>query len=160
MSPEGTDFLYPFIEADERDAEALLSDLAASAAGKATESAQLRSSTLEALGGDLERAAQAMAERFEAGGRLYTFGNGGSARPTPPPWRHCSRRLRPAVPFPARCLVADQAVLTAIGNDVGFELTFSRQLIAFAARVRHRDGILDERELGERHPGIRGSQAP
>ncbi|HLN06574.1 MAG TPA: SIS domain-containing protein, partial [Acidimicrobiales bacterium] len=35
--------------------------------------------------------------------------------------------------LPARCLVADQAVLTAIGNDVGYELTFSRQLIAFAA---------------------------
>lgn len=35
--------------------------------------------------------------------------------------------------LPARCLVADQAVLTAIGNDVGYELTFSRQLIAFAS---------------------------
>jgi D-sedoheptulose 7-phosphate isomerase len=28
--------------------------------------------------------------------------------------------------------VADHAVLTALGNDVGFELVFSRQLIAYA----------------------------
>jgi len=131
MSPEGTDFLYPFIEGDERDVEALLSDLAESAAGKATESARLRSSTLESLCDDLERAAQAMAERFEAGGRLYTFGNGGSATDAA---SVAALFAQPpsGVTFPARCLVTDQAVLTAIGNDVGYELTFSRQLIAFA----------------------------
>ena len=32
--------------------------------------------------------------------------------------------------LPARSLVADQATITALGNDVGFELVFSRQLIA------------------------------
>ncbi|HLN06817.1 MAG TPA: hypothetical protein VK217_11100, partial [Acidimicrobiales bacterium] len=79
MSPEETGFLYPFIEADEHDVGALLSDLAASATGKAAESSELRTLTLEALDGDLDRAATAMAERFRAGGRLYTFGNGGSS---------------------------------------------------------------------------------
>jgi len=132
MSPEGTDFLYPFIEGDERDVEALLGDLAASAGGKATESAQLRRSTLESLSGDLERASQEMAERFGAGGRLYTFGNGGSATDAASVAALFSQASA-GVPFPARCLVTDQAVLTAIGNDVGYELTFSRQLIAFAA---------------------------
>jgi D-sedoheptulose 7-phosphate isomerase len=34
--------------------------------------------------------------------------------------------------LPARTLVDDSAVLTAIGNDVGFDLAFSRQLIAHA----------------------------
>ncbi len=29
--------------------------------------------------------------------------------------------------------MADQAVLSALGNDVGFELVFSRQLIAYAS---------------------------
>ncbi len=131
MSPEGTDFLYPFIESAERDVETLLSDLAASAAGKTTESAQLRHSTLESLSDDLERASQAMTERFEAGGRLYTFGNGGSATDAASVAALFSQTPTGA-PFPARCLVTDQAVLTAIGNDVGYELTFSRQLIAFA----------------------------
>jgi len=39
MSPEDTDFLYPFIEADEHDVGALLSDLAASATGKSPRAA-------------------------------------------------------------------------------------------------------------------------
>ena len=39
---------------------------------------------------------------------------------------------RGAEPLPARCLVDDSAVLTALGNDVGFDLVFSRQLIAHA----------------------------
>lgn len=76
MSPEGSDFLYPFIEADEHDVGALLSDLAASATGKAAESSRLRGLTLEALDSDLDLAAQALADRFVAGGWLYTFGNG------------------------------------------------------------------------------------
>lgn len=124
-----TDFLYPFIEADERDAGPLLVDLAASADAKAAESLRLRAATLESCGADLHHAATAMAERFEGGGRLFTFGNGGSATDAAgiaalfrrPPWGRA---------LPARSLVADEAVLTALGNDVGFDLVFSRQLIA------------------------------
>ena len=70
-----------------------------------------------------------MAARFEAGGRLLTFGNGGSSTDATtlaalfahPP---TGRRL------PAQCLADDTAVLTALANDVGYELVFSRQLIA------------------------------
>jgi len=131
MAAEGTDFLYPFIEADEHDVGALLSDLAISAAAKAEESARLRHTTLEELSNELESAASAMARRFRAGGRLYTFGNGGSS--TDAASAAALFAQGPAgTALPARCLVADQAVLTAIGNDVGYSLTFSRQLIAFA----------------------------
>ncbi len=38
-------------------------------------------------------------------------------------------------PLPALSLVDDQAVLTALSNDVGFELVFSRQLIAHAGEL-------------------------
>ncbi len=38
-------------------------------------------------------------------------------------------------PLPALSLVDDQAVLTALSNDVGFELVFSRQLIAHAGEI-------------------------
>jgi D-sedoheptulose 7-phosphate isomerase len=70
-----------------------------------------------------------MAARFEAGGRLFSFGNGGSATDAAgvaalfrcPPWGKA---------LPAASLAADGAVLTALGNDVGFELVFSRQLMA------------------------------
>ena len=59
------------------------------------------------------------------------FGNGGSSTDAAslaslfvqPPWGQS---------LPARNLVDDSAVLTALGNDVGFDLVFSRQLIAHA----------------------------
>lgn len=126
-----TDFLYPFIERDERDPAVLLADLASSAEAKALVSSALRAASLTALAVELEATATAMAERFARGGRLFAFGNGGSATDAAGVAALFSRP-----PFgralPARSLVADQAVLTALGNDVGFELVFSRQLISAA----------------------------
>jgi D-sedoheptulose 7-phosphate isomerase len=129
VSPESTDFLYPFIEADEHDVGALLKDLAASARDKATESQRLQTATLDACSAELDAIASAMAGRFQAGGRLFTFGNGGSSTDAATVAAAFSRP--PAgPPLPARSLVADQAIVTALGNDVGFELIFSRQIIA------------------------------
>jgi D-sedoheptulose 7-phosphate isomerase len=131
--PEATGFLYPFLDAAERDPRPLLADLAASAMAKATQSAELRAATLTANAGLVATAAAEVARRFAAGGRLFTFGNGGSATDAatlaalfshPPAGRA----------LPAWSLAADQAVLTALGNDVGFELVFARQLIARADR--------------------------
>lgn len=127
----GTDFLYPFIEAEEHDSQALLVDLAASANAKAVQSTRLRVATLERLAGELDSLADAMAQRLGVGGRLFSFGNGGSSTDAAsfaallahPPW---GRALA------ARSLVADESIVTALGNDVGFELVFSRQLIAYA----------------------------
>jgi len=126
-----TDFLYPFLERDERGTDALLDDLAASAKAKAAASDALRVDTLAALAPELDAAAAAMVDRFEAGGRLLAFGNGGSATDaaalvallTRPP----SGRALPAL-----SLAADPAVLTALANDVGFEVVFARQLVAAA----------------------------
>src|SRR5690606_41984409 len=52
-----TGFLYPFLEAEERDADRLLADLAESARAKAAESAALRRRTLAACAGLIETAA-------------------------------------------------------------------------------------------------------
>ena len=128
---EATSFLYPFIEADEVDAGELLRDLTASARSKQLASEALRQSTLARSADEIERTADAMADRFGRGGRLFVFGNGGSSTDAAslaalflqPPWGR---------PLPARNLVDDSAVLTALGNDVGFDLVFSRQLIAHA----------------------------
>ena len=131
MSPEATDFLYPFIENEETDAVSLLADLAASAEGKWRQSTDLRNATLAALGGEIRAAGAAMAERVLAGGQIFTMGNGGSATDAEAFARLCTRP--PAgIPVAARSLVVDQAVLTALSNDVSFEVVFSRQLIAFA----------------------------
>ena len=126
---EPTNFLYPFIDAQEDDPKSLLADLAASAQAKAAESLALRRSTLEANTELIGSAAAEMARRFSTGGRLFTFGNGGSCT-------DCTTLARlfaqPPVgsPLPAWSLTADQAIMTALGNDVGFELVFARQLIA------------------------------
>jgi D-sedoheptulose 7-phosphate isomerase len=131
---DAADFLYPFIEADERDAGSLLVDLSHSADAKVTASAELRRTTLDKSADTIERAAAAMTDRFRSGGRLFVFGNGGSSTDAAslaslfvrPPWGE---------PLPARNLVDDSAVLTALGNDVGFELVFSRQLIAHSTAL-------------------------
>jgi D-sedoheptulose 7-phosphate isomerase len=129
MKDEPTGFLYPFIEGDERDASALVADLALSARGKMTDSRSMRAVTLERCADLVTEAADAMAVRFEGGGRLLAFGNGGSATDAegavslfrnPPRGR----------PLPAMSLVDDRAVLTALANDIGFDVVFSRQIIA------------------------------
>jgi D-sedoheptulose 7-phosphate isomerase len=131
MADEPTNFLYPFIDAQEDDPKALLADLAASAEAKAAESLALRRATLEANTDLIARAAAEMARRFDAAGRLFTFGNGGSCT-------DCTTLARLfakpplGTPLPAWSLTADQAIMTALGNDVGFELVFARQLIARA----------------------------
>ena len=127
-----SDFLYPFLNDEAADVDVLLDDLATSARAKAADSCKLQSDTVDRERTRLEALAVAMAENFDQGARLFTFGNGGSSTDatsiaalfSSPPW---------GTPLPARPLVADSAVLTALGNDVGFDLVFSRQLIAYAA---------------------------
>lgn len=132
MQQEPTNFLYPFIDAEEDNPDSLLADLVASAQAKAAESIAVRRATLTANADLLDRAAAELARRFGAGGRMFTFGNGGSST-------DCTTLAalfaRPPVgnPLPAWSLTTDQAIVTALGNDVGFELVFARQLIARAA---------------------------
>jgi D-sedoheptulose 7-phosphate isomerase len=124
-----TGFLYPFLQAGEGDARPLLADLAASARAKAGESARLQRDTIAEWADQVSACGAAMARRFAAGGRMYAFGNGGSAT-------DCATLVtlfsRPPAgrPLAALNLTADQAVVTALGNDVGFDLVFSRQIIA------------------------------
>lgn len=131
---QNTDFLYPFIEGTPEDPQALLVDLAASARGKAETSARLQQASLDEYEDGLRAAGGEMADRFARGGRLYTFGNGGSSTDAATlATLFCRPALGRAVP--AWSLAADQAVVTALGNDVGFELIFSRQVIAHSRPV-------------------------
>ncbi len=126
-----TNFLYPFLDAEERDQDSLLRDLAASARAKAAESSALRASTLVACADRIAAAGAEIARRFAGGGRMFCFGNGGSSTDAT---TLAGLFARPPTgqPLPAWSLTADQAILTALGNDVGFELVFARQLIARA----------------------------
>jgi D-sedoheptulose 7-phosphate isomerase len=109
----------------------LLTDLATSARSKMEQSRELQLATLSQWAEVVEALGAEIARRFAQGARLYTFGNGGSAtdaEATADMYRHPIS----GVPLPAWALVEDRAVLTALANDVGFELVFSRQLIAHA----------------------------
>ncbi|MHB8671269.1 MAG: D-sedoheptulose-7-phosphate isomerase [Acidimicrobiales bacterium] len=115
-----SDFLYPFLEHDERDSEALLADLAASAEAKGAESARLAEATVAAA--DIGAVAREIAARRQ----VFTFGNGGSATDAE------ALAARFVESGRAARSLTDVAVITALGNDVGFDLVFSRQLIAHA----------------------------
>jgi D-sedoheptulose 7-phosphate isomerase len=72
-----------------------------------------------------------LVESLKADGKVLTFGNGGSAADA----QHMAaelvgrfRRERPGLS--ALALVADHSVVTALGNDMGFESVFRRQVEA------------------------------
>jgi D-sedoheptulose 7-phosphate isomerase len=131
MSAEPTGFLYPFIESEERDSAGLLAALAASAEDKINVSRALRAASLARCADVLTLAGAAMTSRFRRGGRLFAFGNGGSATDAEGT-AHLFRHPPSGRALPALSLVDDRAVLTALANDVGYELVFSRQIIAHA----------------------------
>jgi D-sedoheptulose 7-phosphate isomerase len=75
------------------------------------------------------RAVDAIVRAYRDGGRLYVAGNGGSAADA----QHLATEFvaklaRPRAPLPAEALTVDTSLLTAIGNDFGFEHVFSRQI--------------------------------
>jgi len=76
-----------------------------------------------------QQAAEHVISCYQKGGRLYIAGNGGSAADS----QHLaaefvSKLARDRHPLPAEALTTDSSILTAIGNDYGFEKVFSRQL--------------------------------
>jgi len=124
--------LYPFLYSDTSDVDAVLEQVRQSTVDKTREIIELRALVLERDGDRLVACAEQMAERFAAGGRLLTFGNGGSATDAQD---LVSVFLSPADdsrPLPALGLTNDIAVITALSNDVGFDVVFARQVAAFA----------------------------
>lgn len=87
-----------------------------------------------------ERAVAALVAAYRNGGRLYIAGNGGSAADA----QHLAaefvvRLARDRAPLPAEALTVDSSILTAIGNDYGYDQVFSRQV---AGKMRQGDFFL------------------
>ena len=96
---------------------------------KARESADVKIRFFEENAEALERCVRAMAERFRAGGRLWSIGNGGSAcdaQHLAVEFQHPIIEKRRALP--AVALTTDAAMLTAVGNDTDFSRVFIDQL--------------------------------
>jgi len=120
--------LYPFLYADTSNTDAVLQEVRRSTVDKANEIMALRRQVLAADGARLTECARDMAAKFQAGGRLLAFGNGGSSTDSQD---LASLFLGHERPLPAFGLTNDIAVVTALSNDVGFDVVFSRQIAAF-----------------------------
>jgi D-sedoheptulose 7-phosphate isomerase len=77
----------------------------------------------------LAAAAEMMVESYKKGGKLYIAGNGGSAADA----QHIAAELvaklsKDRTSIPAFALTVDTSLITAIGNDYGYDFIFHRQV--------------------------------
>jgi D-sedoheptulose 7-phosphate isomerase len=85
------------------------------------------------MGADLDRALAMVQETVAARGTLFFCGNGGSAADA----QHMAteyvvRYMRNRRAYPAVALTTDTSLITAAGNDLGFDYIFARQVEALA----------------------------
>ena len=93
------------------------------------ESARVKQSFSDALVARIAEFAMRSAAAIRHGGKLVFFGNGGSAADAQHLAAELVVRLRTERPgLPALALTTNTSVLTAAGNDYGFERIFSRQM--------------------------------
>ena len=89
--------------------------------------------TAQALGPDLVRVAGRYQRTLSGGGKIFFAGNGGSAADAEHIATEFVVRLRDnREALAAQALVASGALMTAAGNDLGFENIYARQLQAWA----------------------------
>jgi len=126
--------LYPFLYSGTSDLSAVLEQVRASTVDKAREILELRRAVCARDGAKMADCARQAAARFLGGGRLFAFGNGGSATDAQ---QLATLFLNPGGgirPLPALALANDTSVVTALCNDIGVEVVFARQLAAFGGR--------------------------
>jgi D-sedoheptulose 7-phosphate isomerase len=106
-------------------------DLDAFFAAEWAEHAAVATATRAALGASFAELVRLCAEAIRGGGKLLFFGNGGSAADA----QHLATELTvryaaDRAPIAAIALTTDTSALTAIGNDLGFDQLFARQIRA------------------------------
>lgn len=134
------DGLYPFLNEQMPLPARLENVLLESVRRKAEDSLAAKQAFFTSRAGQVVTAAKAIAEVYRRDGRLFTMGNGGSscdAAHIAVEFLHPVTAGRPALT--AVNLTQDIAMLTAVGNDVGFDHIFVRPLIA---QARSGDGLI------------------
>jgi D-sedoheptulose 7-phosphate isomerase len=121
------------------------------------ESIAVTAACLDALAVPVAAAARLLIEALAGGGKVVCFGNGGSAADA----QHLAadfvgKFMRERRPLAAVALTADTAVLTAVGNDYGFERVFARQVEAL---VREGDIVIALSTSGRSQNVIEGVAA-
>jgi len=126
--------LYPFLHSGAGDLEAVLAEVRRSTIDKVHEIVAVRREVLARESQRLTACAAEMAAAFAGNGRLFAMGNGGSCTDAAD---LASLFLYPGPGWPALpafALTGDIAVLTALSNDVSFDVVFARQIAAFGRR--------------------------
>jgi D-sedoheptulose 7-phosphate isomerase len=111
----------------------------------------------ERLGPDVERAATMMRDVLRDGGTLFFCGNGGSAADA----QHMAteyvvRYMKNRRALPAIAITTDTSLITAAGNDFGFDEIFSRQVQAL---VTSRDLLVIHSTSGNSPNVIKAAEA-
>ncbi len=123
--------LYPFLHGQPQAPARLDAALLHSVEEKARDSRETNARFFGEHAPVLVATAKALADVFRRGGRMFSMGNGGSscdASHVAVEFVHPITAGRPALA--ATNLVADLAMISAVGNDLGFEHVFLRQILA------------------------------
>ena len=99
------------------------------------ENQEVAAKILERQVADIEFVANKIINSLKNGGKLITCGNGGSAADS----QHMvgelvGRFLKEKKPLAAIALTTNTPILTAVANDYGFDVTFSKQLEALGKK--------------------------
>lgn len=93
------------------------------------DSAALKMQVADTQGALMHAIIECIWESLQRGGKLLLCGNGGSAADAQHLATECMVRLESErCPIPALALTTDTSLLTAAGNDHGFETIFARQI--------------------------------
>jgi D-sedoheptulose 7-phosphate isomerase len=121
------------------------------------ESARVKQSFSDELIRRIAQFAEKSAAALRAGGKIVFFGNGGSAADALHLAAELVVRLRTERPgLPALALTTNPSVLTAAGNDYGFERIFSRQIESL---VTTNDVVVALSTSGQSPNIVRGAEA-
>ena len=137
---EGLRELYPFLHGRKADAQALNAALVELVRQKARHHQDVFEAFFAKNGQAVVDSARTIADVYRHDGRLFSMGNGGSscdAAHVAVEFLHPITAGRPALT--AIDLTCDSTMMTAIGNDVGFDHIFVRQILA---QGRPGDGLI------------------
>ena len=134
------------------------------------ESIKVKEAALQKNLSSLEESIRAVSQCLKKGNKLFFFGNGGSAADS----QHIAaefigRFQKERRSLPAIALTTDTSILTALGNDYGFDVIFARQLaglgqkgdVAFAISTSGNspnviEGAKQARKMGIKVIGLSG----
>jgi D-sedoheptulose 7-phosphate isomerase len=127
------------------------------AVSRLRELSQLAEDSAQALPDEIAKAATLVRSVLAGGGTLFFCGNGGSAADA----QHIAteyvvRYMRTRRALPAIALTTDTSLLTAAGNDLGFDQVFARQVEAL---VRAGDLLVIHSTSGNSPNVIRAAEA-